>query len=129
MLGFDENSDPNRPTTTKPYIPAYAADSVIAVTRNDARTLYAMWEPMVYVTFVNTTDKPITINLSGSGNSTISIVNKATGEFDREAATSTIKVPAKSGDVNGEVKIVLPGAVAGTDTVTATAINDHFRKK
>ena len=129
LLGFDENSNPNRPTTTKPYIPAYAADSVIAVTRNDARTLYAMWEPMVYVTFVNTTDKKITINLSGSGNSTISIVNKATGEFDREAATSTITVPAKSGDVNGEVKIVLPGAVAGTDTVTATATNDHLGYK
>ena len=129
LLGFDENSNPNNPTTTKPYIPAYAADSVIAVTRNDARTLYAMWEPMVYVTFVNTTDKEITINLSGSGNSTISIVNKATGEFDREAATSTIKVPAKSGDVNGEVKIVLPGAIPGTDTVTATAINDHSHKK
>ena len=129
LLGFDENSNPNEPTTKKPYIPAYAADSVIAVTRNDARTLYAMWEPMVYVTFVNTTDKEITINLSGSGNSTISIVNKATGEFDREAATSTIKVPAKSGDVNGEVKIVLPGAVAGTDTVTATATNNHLGYK
>ncbi len=129
LLGFDENSDPNSPTTAKAYIPAYAADSVIAVTRNDARTLYAMWEPMVYVTFVNTTDAPITINLSGSGNSTISIVNKATGEFDREAATSTITVPAKSGDVNGEVKIVLPGAVAGTDTVTATATNDHLGYK
>lgn len=129
LLGFDENSDPNSPTTAKPYIPAYAADSVIAVTRNDARTLYAMWEPMVYVTFVNTTDAPITINLSGSGNSTISIVNKATGEFDREAATSTITVPAKSGGVNGEVKIVLPGAIPGTDTVTATAINDHSHKK
>lgn len=128
LLGFDENSDPISPTTATPYIPAYAADSVIAVTRNDARTLYAMWEPMVYVTFVNTTDAPITINLSGSGNSTISIVNKATGEFNREAATSTITVPAKSGGVNGEVKIVLPGAVPGTDTITATATNDHFRK-
>ena len=128
LLGFDENSDPNSPTTAKPYIPAYAADSVIAVTRNDARTLYAMWEPMVYVTFVNTTDAPITINLSGSGNSTISIVNKATGEFNREAVRSTITVPAKSGDEDGVVKIVLPGAVPGTDTITATATNDHFRK-
>ena len=129
LLGFDENADPIIPTTGRPYIPAYPSDSVIAVTRNETnKILYAMWEPMVYVTFVNTTDAQITINLSGSGNSTISIVNKATGEFNREAATSTITVPAKSGGVNGEVKIVLPGAVPGTDTVTATATNDHFRK-
>lgn len=130
LIGFDENEDPEQPTTGNAYIPAFAADAVAAVTRNDNRTLYAMWEPMVYATFVNTTDEPITVVLSGTGASTVSIVNKVTGAFDRESAeNNTITIPAKSGDVNGEVKVVFPGAVAGTDELIATATNDHLRKK
>ena len=128
LIGFDENSDPNNPTTGSAYVPAFAADSVIAVQRNEDRTLYAMWEPMVYVTFVNTTAEPITVTLSGSGNA-IYVINLVTGTFDREASTNTITVPASSGGVDGEVKIVLPRAAAGTDTITATATNDHLRKK
>ncbi len=67
LLGFDENSNPENPTTGKPYIPAFAADAVVAVTRNDDSMLYALWEPMVYVTFVNTTGADLIIDLSGTG--------------------------------------------------------------
>lgn len=129
LLGFDEGDDPYSLTTGKPYIPAFAADSVAAVTRNDSRTLYAMWEPMVYVTFVNTTEEPITIDLSGTGTGTVSVVNAVTGEFDREQQTTTITVPARSGDEDGRLKVVMPGSVAGTDSFTATALNDHNGKK
>ena len=73
----------------------------------DEVTLYAMWEPMVYVTFVNTTGGDITVDLSGSGANTIHVVNQATGKFSREQVTTTITIPAKTGDRNGEVKIVL----------------------
>ena len=125
LLGFDDESDEND------FIATYPADSVISVQRTDDETLYAVWEPMVYVTFVNTTDSDITISLTGTGSSTISIVNMVTGEFDRERAadTDTIVVPAKTGDVNGMIKVVFPGAVPGTDSVIATVVNDHMRKK
>ena len=120
LLGFDENEDPENPTTGKAFIPAYAADSVIAVTRDSDDTIYALWEPMVYATFVNDTALPLTITLSGSGTETISIVNEATGEFDREQRTNEITVQP-----NSQVKVVLPGAVPGTDTITAVTTNNH----
>ncbi len=128
LLGFDENSDPNNLTTGQPYIPAFAADAVAAVTRNDNRTLYAIWEPMVYVTFVNTTGVDLVIDLTGTGTNTISIVNEVTGDFDREQSATTITVPAKSGGTDGRVKVVFPGAVPGTDCITATAVNNQSDK-
>lgn len=124
LIGFDEERDPD----AKHYIPAYAADSVIAVTRNSSETLYAMWEPMVYATFVNTTNEDITVELTGTGTDTVRIVNQVTGEFDRERRTTTIVIPAKSGEVNGEVKVVFPKAVAGVDNVIATTTNDRLSK-
>jgi len=129
LLGFDENDDPDSPTTGMPYIPAFAPDSVAAVTRDENRTLYAMWEPMVYVTFVNTTGADLSIELGGTGTHTVSIVNEVTGEFDRNAGTTHIFLPAKSADGNGCVKIVLPGAVPGADSFTATTVNGHVNYK
>ena len=122
LLGFDRERDND-------FIAEFPADGVIAVQRTDKETLYAVWEKMVYVNFINTTDEKITINLTGTGQSTVSIVNVATGLFDREMATSQIVVPARSNGVDGRVKIVLPGADPGVDSFTATAINDHLRKK
>ncbi|MBO4927633.1 MAG: InlB B-repeat-containing protein [Clostridiales bacterium] len=129
LIGFDENSDPNSPTTGDAYVPAFAPDTVIAVQRDENHTLYAMWEPMVYATFVNTTDKPITITLTGSGVDTVSVVNQVTGEFDRAKTTNTIVVPPRSGNENGSIKVVFPHAEAGVDSFTATAENDHLTKK
>ncbi|MCR4729911.1 MAG: InlB B-repeat-containing protein [Saccharofermentans sp.] len=125
LLGFDKNSDPSNCG----YIPGFAPDSVVAVTRNEAKTLYAIWEPMVYVTFVNTTGSDLKLVLSGTGNNTIHVINEVTGLFDREKATTEITVPAQSGDVPGRVKIVLPFAEAGTDTITAAALNNHVNYK
>ena len=121
LIGFDENSDPNNPKTGDPFIPTFAPDSVAAVTRDEEETLYAMWEPMLYVTFINTTDEEITIDLSAS-ETAISVVNEVTGEFDREKVEDEITVPA-----NGSIKIVLPKASEG-DIFTAEATNDHIRK-
>ena len=129
LIGFDENADPMNPTTGKAFIPTFASDSVASVTRNETnKILYAMWEPMVYATFVNTTAEDLVIDLSGTGG-TVSIVNKATGEFDRESVTNQILVPAKSGTENGEVKVVLPRAIPGTDSISATATNKHLGYK
>ena len=129
LLGFDENSDPTSPSTGYAYIPKFAADSVIAVTKNETgKTIYAMWEPMVYATFVNTTDEDIEINISGTGASTVSIVNKVTGAFSRESSSTTFIIPAKSGGVDGSIKVVFPAATAGVDSITVTATNTHLRR-
>ena len=128
LIGFDENADPANPTTGKAYIPAFSTDSVIAVTRDDHALLYAMWEPMVYATFVNTTDEDIEINISGTGASTVSIVNKVTGAFSRESSSTTFIIPAKSGGVDGSIKVVFPAATAGVDSITVTATNTHLRR-
>lgn len=132
LLGFDPSADPENTSTGSAFVPAYSPDSVISVTRDDDITLYAMWEPKIYVTFVNTTNKPITIDLSGTGTDTVRIVNTVTGEYDREEASKRITIPAKSGDENGQLKIVLPTASTDPNTAdafTATALNDHTGKK
>lgn len=123
LIGFDPNPDPRDTSTGSAFVPAYSPDSVISIPRTETTTLYAMWEPKIYVTFVNTTNEPITVNLSGTGTDTIRIVNSVTGEYDREESSGTFTVPA-----NDQVKIVLPAATAGTDTFTATAMNDHVQK-
>ncbi|MBR4204504.1 MAG: InlB B-repeat-containing protein [Clostridia bacterium] len=122
LLGFDPAANEGD------YIAHYAADSVISVQRTDHETLYAVWEPMLYVTFVNTTDHDITVDLGGT-NAAASIVNLVTGEFDRERTTDTVTVPARSGDTNGTLRIVLPAAEPGTDEVTATAVNSRLGKR
>lgn len=131
LLGFDPEANPESPSTGEAYIPAYSPDSVIAVIRkvdpqDPPIILYAMWEPKIYVTFRNTTDENITVELSGAGESTemVRIVNMVTGEYDRVEAGRNLVVPAGS-----EVKIVLPKANPGVDTVTATVLNDHIWKK
>ncbi len=130
LLGFDENEDPLDATTGSPYIPAFAADSVAAVTREGQGTLYAMWEPMIYVVFDNKTAEPVTVRLSGSaGTETVRVVNMVTGEYSREEITNKIVIPAKTGDTDGRIKVVLPCAQAGVDALTAEALNDHVRKK
>jgi len=130
LIGFDGNTDPENPTTGEAFIPAYASDAVITVTRNETdKILYAMWEPMVYVNFVNTTEKEIKVDLSGTGTNTVHVVNIATGKFDREQSTGTIIIPAKAGNENGMVRIVLPRATPGTDSIIATALNEHPRRR
>lgn len=129
LIGFDENKDPLHPSTGSAYVPAYSPDSVIAATRESNVTLYAMWEPKIYITFVNKTDKDITVQLSGNGTSTVHVVNMVTGEYDREVTSGTVTVPAKTYEGDGMIRVVLPRAEAGSDVFTATALNDHTGKK
>ena len=127
LIGFDEGSDeihaydetsaPNGLRSGSPFIPTFATDSVVAVTRDDQRTLYAIWEPMIYVTFVNDTAEDIEINLSNVG----SIVNEVKN-FDRSSLSNKITVPS-----NSSVKVVLPDSTVG-DNFTATVTNNHLGK-
>ena len=125
LIGFDEKSDYSHDRTTdtsddteKPFIPAYAADSVISVNisnkqTDEERTLYAVWEPMVYVTFVNRMKEPVSFTLTGSSNA-MAVVNKVTGIFSRECLTTNtdLKLEVQPGD---SVKVVMPKGTQDND--------------
>ena len=77
LLGFDDGP------TEGDYIATYPADSVIAVERNDHQTIYAVWEPMVYVTFKNETQGTVTFGLSSTDGSALQVINVKKGMYDR----------------------------------------------
>ena len=85
LLGFNEIADPE----VNDYIATYTADSVMSAPRLNSptdpySTVYAVWEPMVYLTFVNETDKAITFGFEEvAGSKATYLVNRATGEFTR----------------------------------------------
>ena len=127
LIGFDEGSDYSLDRTGAtdddlltgdPYIPTYAADSVLSVQRTDEVKLYAVWEPMVYVTFTNRTSQPVTFDLTGSGDA-MSIVNEVTGVFSREkfTGTSVTLAPGES------LKFVMPKGDGETFTINGTNTN------
>jgi len=90
LLGFDD--EPNEGD----FIADYTADSVISVQRKDNTTLYAVWEPTVYLNFDNTTDKDVTFELEAQDTHTLYIVNQAISPYDRVKLEdlSRITVPA-----------------------------------
>ncbi len=78
LLGFDTIENEGD------FIADYAADSVISVQRKDAVTLYAVWEPTVYINFRNETGKPVTFSLNAEDTQTLYVVNEAVSVYDRE---------------------------------------------
>lgn len=102
LLGFDrvrstyENQD---------YIPDIASDAVVSLSRTENETLYAVWEPTVYINFRNETDKPVKFALSADDIQTLYVINKVTNIYDREAVSdrTNITIPA-----NTTVKLAIP---------------------
>jgi|GEM_PF-3222572 len=78
LIGFDADA----PDTD--FIPDFAADAVVAVSPGDSHTLYAVWEPMVYLDVVNTTNQPLFIKLTSTSTEALRVVNQANGSFSRE---------------------------------------------
>ena len=77
LLGFDEISNEGD------YVADYPADSVVAVPRNKDRTIYAVWEPMVYIKVVNSTGVgDVTFSLS-SAEGALQVVNARNGLYER----------------------------------------------
>ena len=127
LIGFDEKPDythkitqgDSSDNTDSAYVPHYASDAVISVQRTDSEKLYAVWEPMVYVTFKNRTSQPVTFTVSGE--EAMKVVNEVTGLFSREKFTETTITLA----VGESIKLVMPeGAdkgitINGTNTNTA----------
>ena len=79
LIGFDDSP------TEGDYAATYPADSVITVDRDDNQIIYAVWEPMVYVTFVNNTGvdaQDVKFGLS-SGVEALQVINVKNGMYDR----------------------------------------------
>ncbi len=80
LLGFDNIKNEGD------YIADYAADSIIAIDRKQSQTIYAVWEPMIYLNFENNTDKTINFSLSPTSTSSLVlyVLNQVTGLYDRQ---------------------------------------------
>ena len=89
LLGFDDVED------EYDYIATYAADSVIAVTPDVNKSIFAVWEPMVYVTFKNNTPGTITFGLS-STDGALEVSNVKKGLYIREPLTNLGEITLKS---------------------------------
>ncbi len=108
LLGFDPQPDPEQ-CENGAYIPKYAADAIIGIDDPAAvNMLYAIWEPMVYVSFVNYTGAPVTISLNSlAGETSIeaTVINNATQTYERTAITNMNSVTVASGQT---IRLVIP---------------------
>ena len=126
LLGFDEQPDPmliqDENGNTTPYIPKYPADSVIAFDNRETlpNKLYAIWEPMVYTTFVNNTGADIRLDITGSTYTDIILVNDATKPYERSAIEHRDYIVVTAGKT---LRIVVPHGENGLLDVKFT--NDH----
>ncbi|MBQ7603978.1 MAG: InlB B-repeat-containing protein [Clostridia bacterium] len=116
LLGFDKESNEGD------YIATYPADSIISISRKQEQTVYAVWEPMVYIKVVNATGVgPVTFGLSSSEGA-LQVVNAREGLYGRTPMTAAelSAITVDDGDyawlavpygvvkeiVNGETKFV-----------------------
>ena len=109
------------------YIPEYPANAVLGADRigEDNNDLYAVWEPMVYVTFNNNTGSAVTLNFEGSDDeNAMSIINNATQRYERERITDYTRVVVAAGKT---MKIVIPKGEVHTFKVSFTNNHSGFR--
>ena len=111
LLGFDNASDEGD------YIATYPADSVIAITRDDNKTIYAVWEPMVYITFENETSGTVTFGLSSTDGSALTIVNVKDGLYDRTPLADYGNIELAAGE---SITLAVPYGAEKNLTVSGT---------
>ena len=108
LLGWDTN----RVNTT--MIPAYYANETIGVDKSDAdeNVLYAVWEPQVYIEFVNDTGTnltDITLYIPSWTSEGLFRVNEVTGTYQRETFSNFAEGSATFDLAVGErLRLVLP---------------------
>ncbi len=104
LIGWDKSADPDD------YIPEIPADAELGIDRNTENLLYALWEPMVYITFENHTDEPLTFDLEFTDYDGDVLkqydghINEVTEQYKREKFYDTI-VTLQPNEV---LKLVLP---------------------
>ncbi len=109
LLGWDMESDPD----TIKFIPSYYTDGTIGMDKITAESevLYAVWEPLLYLTFENRTQETLEFSLNGLDVESMSIINVVDGVYQRTRYTdSKIIVPAANGTEPSVLKLVLPKA-------------------
>lgn len=112
LLGFDEEP------AEGDYIASYPADSLIAVTRNDARTLYAVWEPMVYLTLRNETGYgTVSFSLHSENSTALQVVNAAKGGFERYSMEDIGSIQVKDGEI---LRLAIPRGAGHEITISGT---------
>ncbi|MBO4747707.1 MAG: InlB B-repeat-containing protein [Clostridiales bacterium] len=131
LLGFDLQPDPesivwvdpqNSAITgaSQPYVPNYPADSIISVQRTDDETLYAIWEPMVYVTFENKTAGTVEFSLS-SADGALEVINVKNGMYSRAPLNSSDVITLNPAGQDGDtVTLAFPKGAEKTITVSGT---------
>ncbi|MBQ7521182.1 MAG: InlB B-repeat-containing protein [Clostridia bacterium] len=141
LLGFDLQNDPdaivwvdpqNDAVTgaAQPYVPNYPADSVIAVQRTDNKTLYAIWEPMVYVTFINDTGEngkaegPVTFGLSPTDPAdaaVLTVINVKEGMYVRRPLSDYTNITLAPGE-----SITLAFPKGEEKSITVSGVNNQL---
>ncbi|SDB14972.1 SpaA isopeptide-forming pilin-related protein [Butyrivibrio sp. INlla16] len=112
LLGFDDSSDEGD------FIASYPADAVIAVQRTDAKTIYAVWEPLVYLNFVNDTNVgDVTFGLSSPDISALQVINVKNGIYDRTPITDINHITVREGET---LKLAIPYGAGKNINITGT---------
>lgn len=111
LLGFDDEP------TEGDFIATYAADSVIGVTRKDEKTIYAVWEPMVYMTFVNDTDNTVSFGLNAADHSALTVINVKEGLYERTALADYGEITLAAGE---SIQLAFPLGAEKQITVSGT---------
>lgn len=128
LLGWD--TDPT--ASPNDYIPLYYADAVIGVDKETPvpNDLYAVWEPMVYLTLMNDTGSMIRFDLGFDYTGTVydELANSVESEYLRQAFSAksyvtrdsstgvfTVELPAHT-----TVKLVLPEGEGNNYTLTGS---------
>lgn len=119
LVGFDDEADEND------FVATYPADSIISVQRTDNKTLYAVWEPMVYLNIRNETKDleagseggPITISLSSADESALYVVNERTGLYDRVPISDLGNITIAEGET---LRLAMPYGKDHPVTVSGT---------
>lgn len=120
LIGFDKIKDEGD------YAADFDADSVISLSRTDNQTLYAVWEPMVYVTFKNQTKDPVryinggpvTFTLSSTSSEALTVINIKNGMYDRVPLES---LPITL-DVGEELTLAVP--LGKEKDITVSGVNN-----
>lgn len=112
LLGFDDAP------TEGDYIATYPADSVIAITRDEDRTIYAVWEPMVYMTFENKTGKgPVTFGISSNSSKSLEVINIKEGMYDRRPLSDLGNIVLDDGE---SITLAFPKGAEKDITISGT---------
>ena len=106
LLGWDSKRAADN------YIPEYYADGTIGADKlqPSGNTLYAVWEPMLYISFENHSKERVTFsasftNYSGTMQKYSGTINEVTGEYDREPYQLPQSI---SIEPNRKLKLILP---------------------